>query len=113
MNNYVFAIDDATGVAGPSPDALGHVSGWGLVNAVQQSLGSIASSGDFTWTATPTAKLTVSLDTLVNPTTVGTDIAGPMADFDPKQSYSWPAVQMGGDLFGADRRGDAGRSHQL
>ena len=29
--NYVFAIDDATGAAGPTPDAAGHVSGWGLV----------------------------------------------------------------------------------
>jgi hypothetical protein len=27
VSNYVFAIDDATGMAGPSPDALGHVSG--------------------------------------------------------------------------------------
>jgi autotransporter-associated beta strand protein len=28
VSDYVFAIDDATGTAGPSPDAAGHVSGW-------------------------------------------------------------------------------------
>jgi hypothetical protein len=77
VNNYVFAIDDATGTAGPSPDALGHVSGWGLVKAIQQTAGAVTSRGDFTWTATPADKLTVALDTLVNPTTVGTDVAGP------------------------------------
>jgi fibronectin-binding autotransporter adhesin len=38
VNNYVFAIDDATGTAGPGPDALGHVSGWGLIKAVQANL---------------------------------------------------------------------------
>jgi hypothetical protein len=81
------------GPAGSSPDALGHVSGWGLVKAVKQMFGATTSSGGFLWTATPTAKLTVALDTLVNPTTVGTDAAGPMADFDPSQSYSWPAAR--------------------
>jgi hypothetical protein len=83
VSNYVFAIDNATGTAWPSPDAQGHVSGWGLVKAIRQAVGSITSSGDFTWTATPTDKLTVAIDTLVNPTTVGADVAGMMADFDP------------------------------
>ena len=100
VNNYVFAIDDATGVAGPSPDSLGHVSGWGLVNAVKQTVGSVDYSGDFTWTATPSDKLTFAIDTLVNPTTVGTDVAGMMADFDPNQSYSWPAVRWDGTYSG-------------
>jgi autotransporter-associated beta strand protein len=100
VNNYVFAIDDATGTAGPSPDAAGHVSGWGLVRAVQQAFGGTTSSGDFVWTATPTAKLTFAIDTLVNPTTVGVDVAGPMADFDPNSAYSWPAVRWAGTYSG-------------
>jgi T5SS/PEP-CTERM-associated repeat protein len=100
VGNYVFAVDDATGTAGPSPDALGHVSGWGLVKAIQQGVGSVTSGGNFTWTATPTDKLTVALDTLVNPTTVGTDVAGPMADFDPTRAYSWSAAQWAGNYSG-------------
>ena len=99
VSNYVFAVDDATGTAGPSPDALGHVSGWGLINAVTQAGGS-GFSGDFTWTADPTNKLSVALDTLVNPTTVGTDVAGLMADFDPTRAYSWPAVRWAGTYSG-------------
>jgi fibronectin-binding autotransporter adhesin len=100
VNNYVFAIDDATGTAGPSPDALGHVSGWGLVKAIQLSVGSMTSGGNFAWTATPTAPLTVAIDTLINPTTVGTDVAGPMADFDPTRAYSWVAAQWTGTYSG-------------
>jgi autotransporter-associated beta strand protein len=100
VNNYVFAIDDATGTAGPGPDAAGHVSGWGLVKAVQQTFGATTSNGNFIWTATPTDKLTVALDTLVNPTTVGTDVAGLMANFDPSQPYLWPAVKWTGTYAG-------------
>ena len=100
VNNYVFAIDDATGTAGPSPDVLGHVSGWGLLSALKQPFGTTISSGDFNWTATPSDRLTVAIDTLVNPTTVGTDVAGPMADFDPNQPYSWPAARWAGTYFG-------------
>jgi autotransporter-associated beta strand protein len=100
VSNYVFAIDDADGAAGPKPDVLGHVSGWGLINAVQHFAGFAPTSGDFTWTATPTTRLTVALDTLVNPTTVGTDVPGLMADFDPSQSYVWPAVRWSGTYSG-------------
>jgi fibronectin-binding autotransporter adhesin len=100
VNNYVFAIDDATGAAGPSPDALGHVSGWGLVKAVKAQFGATTSSGDFVWTATPSSKLTVGIDSLVNPTTVGTDVAGLMDHFDPNSPYSWPAVQWAGTYSG-------------
>jgi hypothetical protein len=57
-------------------------------------------SGDFTWTATPTGKLTAAIDTLVNPTTVGTDVAGQMADFDPNHAYSWPAAHWAGNYSG-------------
>jgi autotransporter-associated beta strand protein len=100
VSDYVFAIDDATGAAGPSPDANGHVSGWGLVMAVQRQIGSVTTPGDFAWTATPAHPLTVALDTLLNPTTVGNDVAGPMAEFDPTHSYVWPAVQWAGSYTG-------------
>jgi autotransporter-associated beta strand protein len=100
VSNYVFAIDDATGMAGPSPDANGQVSGWGLVKAVQRPIGAITTPGDFNWTADQAHPLTVHLDTLVNPTTVGTDIAGPMADFDPTRPYSWLAAQWVGNYIG-------------
>jgi autotransporter-associated beta strand protein len=100
VNNYVFAIDNATGVAGPSPDAAGHVSGWGLIKSLRQSMGSLTTSGDFIWTATPTGKLTLALDTLVNATTVGNDVAGLMDHFDPAQSYSWLATEWTGTYSG-------------
>jgi autotransporter-associated beta strand protein len=100
VSNYVLAIDDATGVAGPSPDAAGRVSGWGLVKAVQRSMGVVTTPGDFAWTADAAHPLTVHLDTLVNPTTVGTDVAGPMADFDPTKPYSWLAAQWSGTYRG-------------
>jgi autotransporter-associated beta strand protein len=96
VNSYIFAIDDATGTAGPTPDAAGHVSGWGLVRTVVHASG----SGDFVWTATPADKLLVSLQTLVNPTTVGTDVPGMMDHFDPSQSYVWPAVEWAGSYAG-------------
>jgi fibronectin-binding autotransporter adhesin len=112
VSNYVFAIDDATGTAGPSPDSDGHVSGWGLVNAVQRPVGSVTTPGDFAWTADPTNKLTVALETLLNPTTVGRDIGGPMADFDPTRPYSWAAVRWTGGYSGpADTAALAGATN--
>ncbi len=100
VSNYIFAIDDATGVAGPRPGPSGLVSGWGLIKAVQVALGAATTSGSFTWTATPSNPLTVAIDTLVNPTMVGTDVAGPMAGFDPTQSYSWTAARWTGNYAG-------------
>ncbi len=100
VNNYVFAIDNATGAAGPSPGPSGLVSGWGLIKAVQASIGAMTTTGNFTWTATPSNPLTVAIDTLVNPTMSGTDVAGPMADFDPSKSYSWLAAQWTGSYAG-------------
>jgi autotransporter-associated beta strand protein len=102
VSNYVFAIDDATGTAGPSPDAAGHVSGWGLVRVgappvIDRGL----DKGDFVWTATPADKLVVSLQTLVNPTTVGVDIPGPMDHFDPTRGYVWAALEWGGSYVGS------------
>jgi autotransporter-associated beta strand protein len=97
VSNYVFDINDATGTAGANSNA----NGWGLVKAVQQSvLGSPTSSGNFTWTATPTAKLTVALDTIVGTTAGDTDVAGPMANFDLTRCYSWLAAQWAGTYSG-------------
>jgi autotransporter-associated beta strand protein len=97
VNNYLFAINDATGTAGPSPDASGHVSGWGLVKVTGQS-----PLGAFAWTAGTSGGLTVVLDTLVNPTTVGTgmDSGAALANFDPSKSYSWTAVTWTGAYSG-------------
>jgi autotransporter-associated beta strand protein len=102
VNNYVMAINDATGTAGPTPDAAGHVSGWGLIKSVTAGPNGNGplTSGDFTWTATPTDKLTFAIDTLLNPTTVGNDVIGPMADFDPNHPYSWLAVSWAGVYLG-------------
>jgi autotransporter-associated beta strand protein len=100
VNNYLFAIDDATGTAGPSPDNGWHVSGWGLVKAISQITGAATTPGDFTWTATSADKLSISLETLVNPTTVGVDVPGMMDHFDPKLSYIWPAVEWTGTYVG-------------
>jgi autotransporter-associated beta strand protein len=100
VSNYVFAIDDATGAAGPSPDAAGHVSGWGLVKSVGRQTGTSSMPGDFTWTATPSDKMTFAIQTLINPTTVGVDVPGMMANFDPNHSYVWPAVEWNGSYNG-------------
>jgi hypothetical protein len=100
VNDYVFAIDDATGTAGPTPDAVGHVSGWGLVNSAQWQRSAGTTSGDFVWSADASHPLAVAIDTLVNPTTVGTDIPGLMAEFEPSRSYSWPAVEWTGSYTG-------------
>jgi autotransporter-associated beta strand protein len=99
---YVFAIDDATGVAGPTPDALGHVSGWGLVrvDAPPVTHGGLNKNGDFTWTATAADKLVISIETLLNPTTVGLDAPGPMDHFDATRPYLWPAVEWSGTYAG-------------
>src|SRR5207249_3338364 len=100
VSDYVFAIDDATGAAGPAPAAAGLVSGWGLVKAVRQQVGPATTGGDFAWTADSAHPLAVALDTLVNPTAVGADVAGPMAHFDPSQPYSWQAVTWAGTYTG-------------
>jgi autotransporter-associated beta strand protein len=100
VSSYVFAIDDATGAAGPIPDAAGHVSGWGLVKAIAHGTGGATTPGDFTWTATAVDRLLVSLQTLVNPTTVGIDVPGMMDHFDPNDTYVWPAITWTGSYAG-------------
>jgi autotransporter-associated beta strand protein len=102
VSNYVFAIDDATGAAGPSPDEAGHVSGWGLVKVGAPTIidRGLSRQADFTWTATPWDKVTVALQTLLNPTIVGVDVPGMMDHFDPSLPYKWPAVEWTGSYAG-------------
>jgi hypothetical protein len=100
IGNDVFYINNAAGTAGPSPDANGQVSGWSLVKAIQHAVGNTTTPGSFTWTATPADPMLLALDTLVNPTTVGINVAGPMADFDPTKAYSWLAAQWAGTYSG-------------
>jgi autotransporter-associated beta strand protein len=102
VSNYLFAINDATGIAGPHPDAEGHVSGWSLVRVIAPAVVPKGQDlhGDFTWTATLADKLTISLETLLNPTTVGIDVPGPMDHFDPSLPYVWPAVEWMGSYTG-------------
>jgi T5SS/PEP-CTERM-associated repeat protein/autotransporter-associated beta strand protein len=102
VSNYVFAVNDATGSAGPRPDAQGRVSGWSLVDVIAPELfhGRPNGLGDFSWTATPADKLTVSLQTLLNPATVGVDVPGLMDHFDPNHTYQWPAVEWTGSYAG-------------
>jgi autotransporter-associated beta strand protein len=100
VNNYIFDINDATGTAGSTAGANTPARGWGLVKAVQQSILGTTSQGNFNWTATPVAPLTVNLDTLLIATTDGDDVPGPMADFDPTRPYSWLAAQWSGTYSG-------------
>jgi autotransporter-associated beta strand protein len=100
VDNYLLYIDNATGTAGPSPDANSQVRGWGLVKSIKTLAGGKTTPGDFSWTADPNHLLTVHLDTLLNPTTIGDNIAGPMANFDPSQPYSWVAASWAGNYTG-------------
>ena len=84
-----FQIDDAAGVAGPTPDATGHVDGWSLMG-----------TGNFSWTADADHPVTISLQSLSSTTTLGHDVAGAMDNFDPTQSYSWAAVKWTGTYTG-------------
>jgi hypothetical protein len=71
------------------------LNGWGLVKAVRQMIAGGTTPGDFAWTASPAARVTVALETLV-----GSDVAGPMAEFDPTRFYAWPAVTWDGTYTG-------------
>lgn len=95
-SNINFQINNAAGTAGPTPDANNQVSGWSLLQ-VQRRTGSpvaLQSNGNLTWSATSSDKLTINLQTLLNPTTIGNDIAGPMANFDPNLPASWLFIRQ-------------------
>jgi hypothetical protein len=101
----------ATGVAGPAPNAALQVSGWGLVKVGV----TLYSSGNFSFDATPTDKLTFGLQTLSAPNDMNGALnahgtfgsypnynfpTGAMSEFDPTQAYVWPVVKYQGTYTG-------------
>src|SRR5262249_16081378 len=90
LNNYGWEINNATATLLP-PDPF-TVSGWSVLRAVSQTTPFPLGPGNFNFTATPSDKLTFALQTLLNPTPVGTHNFGPMANFAPDRSYSWPVI---------------------
>jgi autotransporter-associated beta strand protein len=100
VSSYVFALDDAQGTPGGSPAGIGRAGGWGLMAAVRGTVGGITMPGDFTWTATPAGTMSVALDTIFGPSTSDVDSPAAMANFDPAQSYVWPAVRWDGTYSG-------------
>jgi hypothetical protein len=86
----VVCMNNATGVAGPTPDGNDQVSGWSLINV----------NGDFAITADAVHRLTINLQTLANPTTPGNDVAGPMDHFDAAKSYVWEVAHWTGTYTG-------------
>src|SRR5205823_2358706 len=72
VNNYTFQISNADGPAGPAPDGNNRVSGYGLVDVHPVTVGQTTiGTGDFAWTATPSAKLAFAVQTLADPAAVG------------------------------------------
>ncbi len=106
IQNFNWQINDATGAAGPG-DGLAAgtpVSGWSVMHAVSivPPLGHTISTGNMTWTATSTPgnQFQIALETLLNPTPIGTDNPGVMDNFDPTQPYVWPFVTYAGTFSG-------------
>jgi autotransporter-associated beta strand protein len=90
-NTFAFQINNATGVAGPSPDANNQVSGWSQFRVIRRTP-TTSFPGDLTWTADAGNKAVIQMQTLANPTTVGDDTNGLMANFDPNQRYRWAFI---------------------
>jgi hypothetical protein len=113
VGNFLWQINDAgpstshptaPGVVGPTPDANNQVSRWSLIESKKalNPLTGQVSTGDLTWTASsaPGHQFILSLQTLMNTTTVGSDNPGPMADFDPTGVYNWPLIRWQGTYTG-------------
>jgi hypothetical protein len=101
---FNWQINNATGVPNPQPDMNNQISGWSELQAkklLNPRTGQL-SSGNLTWTATSAAgqQYDMSLQTLINPITVGQDTQGAMANFNPNQRYSWPFVSWEGAYTG-------------
>jgi hypothetical protein len=93
VQNLNWQINNANGIAGPFPDGNNQVSGWSLLGAeyiIEPGPG--GNEGNLVWTATSAAghQFNMSLQTLINPITVGQDTQGSMAYFDPTVAYVWP-----------------------
>jgi fibronectin-binding autotransporter adhesin len=103
--SFNWQINNATGRAGaPPPDQNNLASGWSLLSVeklVDPFTGQL-SRGDLDWTGSNAAaqQFNMSLQTLLNPTPIGTDNPGPMANFDPAARYSWEVVAWQGTYVG-------------
>jgi hypothetical protein len=100
---FNWQINNASGTANPSPDVNNQVSGWGQLRATRLTIfpGQMTTA-NLTWSVASTSgqQFELNLQTLVNPTTVGSEILGPMANFDPSQSYFWPLITYQGTYAG-------------
>jgi hypothetical protein len=103
-SSFVWQINNATGTAWSEVNPPSVVSGWSQIQVHQifNPLTGQTSPGSLTWTATPTAgnQFQFAVQTLLNPTTIGSDNPGPMANFNPAQSYMWPFVSYQGNYAG-------------
>jgi autotransporter-associated beta strand protein len=102
VNSVQWQINDAKGAGGPTPDANNNVSGWSQVQAskVANPVTNQVSTGNVTWAATPANRFSFALQTLLNPTPLGADNLGPMANFEPAHSYAWPVITFEGTYAG-------------
>jgi autotransporter-associated beta strand protein len=102
LSNFNWQINNATGTGGPTADANNQVSGWSQVVAAIIRQGPTFSTGNLNWSATntPGNQFSFSLQTLQNPTTVGNDVQGAMANFDPNAGYIWPVFGWAGAYTG-------------
>jgi len=102
--NFLWQINNATGTAGPTADTNNQVSGWSLIKSlmITNPITHQTSTGNLSWTAMPTAgnQFQFALQTLMNPTTVGSDNPGPMANFVPTMNYMWPFISYAGTYSG-------------
>jgi autotransporter-associated beta strand protein len=104
INNFGWQINDASGTAGPLGATGQLVSGWSQVQAtiLTNPITHQLTTGSLTWTATSTPgnQFQITLETLVNPTPIGSDNPGLMANFDPSKPYSWPIMTYQGTYTG-------------
>jgi hypothetical protein len=98
VSMLIWQINNATGTAGPT--TFPTVSGWSLIQSIPNANGT--RHGDFYWDASPTNKLSFTMEVLLNPTTIGNDVIGPMANFNPTQSYTWSLVTFAGSYLTQD-----------
>jgi fibronectin-binding autotransporter adhesin len=100
IEDYNWQIKNATGVVGPQEGGYP----WSLmsVEGVTDPLLNLTTSGNLTWSASAAAgsQFHMALQTLLNSSTIGNDIQGPMANFDPHFGFSWMVVQWQGIYTG-------------
>jgi hypothetical protein len=121
LSSYTWQINDAgpsatypaaPGVSGPTANAAGQVSGWGLLSAVIRTV-PVHTTGNFNWDATATDQFTIHAQTLLAPNgangspssgggyeTSGDNTLGPMSHFDPTKAYTWLMFSYAGTYTG-------------